>query len=68
MVFRLHDVLALEELSANQKLGRFVIVDDYDIAGGGIITEVLEPYVNRRTKTYSVASTLVEKVGEKRGF
>ncbi len=68
VVFRLHDVLALEEFSANQKLGRFVIVDDYDIAGGGIITEVLEPYVNRRTKTHSVASTLVEKVGENADF
>jgi bifunctional enzyme CysN/CysC/sulfate adenylyltransferase subunit 1 len=68
VIFRLHDVLAFELFSENQKLGRFVIVDEYDIAGGGIITEVLEQYTNRRTKTSSIASTLAEKVGENANF
>lgn len=51
LVFRTHDTLAMEHFIDNQKLGRFVIVDEYDIAGGGIITEVLEPYSNRRTRS-----------------
>lgn len=51
LVFRTHDSLAMEHFNENQKLGRFVIVDEYDIAGGGIITEVLEPYSNQRTRT-----------------
>lgn len=44
VVFRTHDLLAMEHFSENQKLGRFVIVDEYDIAGGGIITEVLSEH------------------------
>jgi len=68
VVFRLHDILAMEQFDENQKLGRFVIVDEYDIAGGGIITEVLEPYANRRTKTHSVASTLVGKASDNAEF
>ena len=68
VVFRIHDLLAMELFSENQKLGRFVIVDEYDIAGGGIITEVLEQYTNRRTKTHSATSFLVDKVGENANF
>jgi bifunctional enzyme CysN/CysC/sulfate adenylyltransferase subunit 1 len=63
-----HDLLAMELFAENQKLGRFVIVDEFDIAGGGIITEVLEQYSNRRTKTSTIANTLVEKVGENANF
>jgi len=61
VVFRIHDSLAMELFSENQKLGRFVIVDEYDIAGGGIITEVLEPYTTRRTKSGSINDLLVDK-------
>ena len=68
VVFRIHDLLAMELFSENQKLGRFVIVDEYDIAGGGIITDVLEQYTNRRTKTHSATSFLVDKVGENANF
>ncbi|MDD2382839.1 MAG: GTP-binding protein [Sulfurospirillaceae bacterium] len=42
VVFRSHDALAMEYFSENQKLGRFVIVDGYDIAGGGIVTDIFE--------------------------
>ena len=34
--------IAFDLTSDNQKTGRFVIVDEYDIAGGGIILESLE--------------------------
>lgn len=68
VIFRVHDLLAMELFSENQKLGRFVIVDEYDIAGGGIITEVLEQYTTRRTKSLHVKNLLVEKVGENAEF
>ncbi|NCD11120.1 MAG: GTP-binding protein [Epsilonproteobacteria bacterium] len=68
VIFRVHDLLAMELFSENQKLGRFVIVDEYDIAGGGIITEVLEQYTTRRTKAISVNSVLVDKAGESAEF
>lgn len=42
VIFRSHDALAMEYFRENQKLGRFVIVDGYDIAGGGIITDIFE--------------------------
>ncbi|MCD8477899.1 MAG: GTPase, partial [Sulfurospirillum sp.] len=63
-----HDLLAMELFSENQKLGRFVIVDEYDIVGGGIITEVLEQYTNRRTKALHVTNHLVENMGENAEF
>ena len=66
VVFRIHDLLAMELFSENQKLGRFVIVDEFDIAGGGIITEVLEQYNNRRNKTLS--NVLVDAAGQHEGF
>ena len=66
VVFRLHDVLAFELFGENQKLGRFVIVDEYDIAGGGIITEVLEQYTNRRTK--GLNNLIVDAATQNEGF
>ena len=51
-----------------QKLGRFVIVDEFDIAGGGIITEVLEQYTNRRTKSLHVNDVLVDKASSNAEF
>jgi bifunctional enzyme CysN/CysC len=37
VVLRTRAMLALDEFSINPKTGRFVLVDGYDIAGGGII-------------------------------
>ena len=68
VIFRVHDLLAMELFAENQKLGRFVIVDEFDIAGGGIITEVLEQYTTRRTKSSSISNVLVEKAGENADF
>ncbi|TAN53725.1 MAG: adenylyl-sulfate kinase, partial [Rhodospirillales bacterium] len=37
VVLRAKGALALDEFSENQHLGRFVLVDGYDIVGGGIV-------------------------------
>jgi bifunctional enzyme CysN/CysC len=37
VVFRVKGMAALDDFSDNSRTGRFVIVDGYDIAGGGII-------------------------------
>jgi bifunctional enzyme CysN/CysC len=37
VVFRTRNVAAVDDFSDNAKLGRFVILQDYDVAGGGII-------------------------------
>ncbi len=66
VVFRIHDLLAMELFAENQKLGRFVIVDEFDIAGGGIITEVLEQYTNRRTK--GLNTLIVDAATQNEGF
>jgi bifunctional enzyme CysN/CysC len=38
VVLRSRAMLALDEFSVNRRTGRFVLVDGYDIAGGGIIS------------------------------
>jgi len=38
VVLRSRAMIALDEFAANRQSGRFVIVDGYDIAGGGIIS------------------------------
>ncbi|MBN8531410.1 MAG: adenylyl-sulfate kinase [Alphaproteobacteria bacterium] len=37
VTFRVRGLLALDDYADNAKLGRFVLVDGYDVAGGGII-------------------------------
>ncbi len=37
VVMRTRGVVAVDDFNANARLGRFVIVQDYDVAGGGII-------------------------------
>ncbi|MBE0490930.1 MAG: 50S ribosome-binding GTPase [Sulfurospirillum sp.] len=61
VVFATHDILAFEEFENNQKLGRFVIVDEYDIAGGGIITQVFE-------ESLHVSQNLLSLVGGDNDF
>ncbi|MDO4548454.1 MAG: adenylyl-sulfate kinase [Clostridia bacterium] len=41
-VLKLDSPVAFDKAADNQSTGRFVIVDDYEIAGGGIITQALE--------------------------
>mgnify|MGYP000057317662 CR=1 FL=1 len=52
-VFETIKPIALEMVSDNEALGRFVLVDNYDIAGGGIITAVEaapSPWLNRHVE------------------
>lgn len=43
-VLTLERPIAFDLADANQSTGRFVIVDNYEIAGGGIITEAMQAY------------------------
>jgi bifunctional enzyme CysN/CysC len=38
VIFRTRGVAAVDDFNTNQRLGRFVILQDYDVAGGGIIS------------------------------
>ena len=46
VVLRSRRMLALDEFNSAPKTGRFVLIDKYDIAGGGIIS--MEGYANQR--------------------
>lgn len=46
VVLRSRRMLALDEFNTAPKTGRFVLIDKYDIAGGGIIS--MEGYANQR--------------------
>ena len=46
VVLRARRMLALDEFTQNQKTGRFVLVDGYDITGGGIIS--MDGYADQR--------------------
>jgi bifunctional enzyme CysN/CysC len=48
VVFRTRGVVAVDDFNRNAQLGRFVIVQDYDVAGGGIIS--LEGIYDQRAK------------------
>ncbi len=54
VVLRARRMLALDEFSANPRTGRFVLVDGYDIAGGGIVH--MEGYPDQR-RLLTVKST-----------
>jgi len=42
--------IAYEYYATNQTLGRFVLIDEYDIVGGGIITHPLQPTLSKDRK------------------
>lgn len=46
IIMRTRQVVALDEFVTNPRLGRFVIVDEYEVAGGGIIS--LEGFYDQR--------------------
>jgi len=46
VIFRIPKIIALDEFANNPRTGRFVLVDGYEIAGGGIIS--MEGYANQR--------------------
>ncbi|HCR85854.1 MAG TPA: adenylyl-sulfate kinase, partial [Alphaproteobacteria bacterium] len=49
VVFRIRGVAALDEYAANEKTGRFVIIENFRTVGGGIID--LKGFVDQRIKT-----------------
>lgn len=59
VTIRARQMLALDEFRHNQKTGRFVLVDGFDIAGGGIIS--MEGYADQRN-LITVRATNVTKV------
>ncbi len=59
IVVRTRRMIALDEFTENPNTGRFVIVDGYDIAGGGIIS--MEGYPDQRSLV-TVKSTNIHKV------
>lgn len=59
ITIRSRQMLALDEFRHNQKTGRFVLVDGFDIAGGGIIS--MEGYADQRS-LITVRATNVTKV------
>ncbi|MEC9347587.1 MAG: adenylyl-sulfate kinase [Pseudomonadota bacterium] len=59
VTLRSRKILAVDEFRANQKTGRFVLVDGYDIAGGGIIS--MEGYADQR-QALTVRATNVTRV------
>jgi bifunctional enzyme CysN/CysC len=46
VVLRVRGLAALDEFEDNQKMGRFMLMDGYDVAGGGIIS--MEGFANQR--------------------
>jgi bifunctional enzyme CysN/CysC len=59
VVLRAKRLLALDEFRTSQRTGRFVIIDKYDIVGGGIIS--IEGYADQR-ELVTVRATNIVKV------
>jgi bifunctional enzyme CysN/CysC len=60
IVLRARAVLALDEFTASPRTGRFVLVEDYAIVGGGIISMEGYPDQRRRSGVKSTNLTPVE--------
>jgi bifunctional enzyme CysN/CysC len=54
VVLRLRGIAAMDSFADNPRTGRFVLVEDYDVAGGGIID--LEGFSDQRIGTAEVKS------------
>lgn len=59
IVIRSRGMLALDDFETNPRLGRFVLVDTYDVVGGGIIS--MEGYADQRGLV-TVKSTNIQAV------
>ena len=59
VVLRVRGLLALDPFAANKRTGRFVLVDGYDLVGGGIVS--MDGYADQRALV-TVKSTNVEAV------
>ena len=56
VVLRARRLLALDEYTANSRTGRFVLIDGYDIAGGGVIS--MEGYADQRNLVAKAATNI----------
>lgn len=54
VLFRTRGMAVLDDFATNSRTGRFVVVDDYDVAGGGIIS--LDGIANQRVAHGTVKS------------
>ena len=54
ITFRTRGIVAVDDFNANARMGRFVILQDYDVAGGGIIS--LEGVPDQRVGAAEVKS------------
>lgn len=50
-ILRTSRPISFDLINEIKETSRFVLVDNYDIAGGGIITEPLQPFYNLKTET-----------------
>ncbi|MEJ5351140.1 MAG: GTP-binding protein [Melioribacteraceae bacterium] len=53
IIFKTDKPISFDLFNQIKSTGRFVIVDEYDIAGGGIIVEALEEEIKQETFNYS---------------
>jgi len=60
VVFRIKGIAGLDEFNTNPKTGRFVIIEDYDVCGGGIID--LEGFVDQRVENKDAKSQNITAV------
>ena len=62
VIIRSKETIVLDPYNVNTKTGRFVLVDQYETVGGGIIS--MEGYPNQRGR-HNVVSTNIEAVASK---
>lgn len=63
VVFRLRGMATLDDFSHNSRTGRFVVVDGYDVAGGGIVST--EGLADMRVKHGKIKSTNITHVDQR---
>ncbi len=59
VVLRSRSLMTLDEFNANNNTGRFVLVEDYDIVGGGLI--IMEGYADQRDR-FNIKSTNISRI------
>lgn len=63
VLFHVRGMAALDDFANNARMGRFVVVDGYDVAGGGIVS--LEGLVDLRVKQSAVKSKNIAHVDQR---
>jgi bifunctional enzyme CysN/CysC len=60
VIIQVRGLAALDEFEDNQKMGRFMLMDGYDVAGGGIIS--MEGFADQRVERTVKSGNLYETV------